>query len=161
MKRIVLLFIFIPGVLALSAQSLEQGIQQMYYGRYQSAEHTFHQILQHDPNNISAWYYLVKDYLLENKLDKGNDSIQLAPADVKTNPWYKIACGNILLEQGNKKEAASYFNDALKSTKEKDAGILPGVADAQINSKSGDANYAIDLLNKAIKRDKKNASLYV
>ena len=161
MKQIILLFIFISGALVLSAQSAEQGTRQIYYERYQSAENTFHQILQQDPNNKTAWYYLVKDYLLENKPDKANDSIQLAPANVKEDPWYKVAYGNILLQQGKKEEAAGYFKDAIKDTKEKDAGILAAVADAQINSKNGDANYAVDLLNKAIKRDKKNASLYV
>ena len=67
----------------------------------------------------------------------------------------------MLLQEGKKTEASGFFNDAIKDTKEKDAAILAAVADAQIQSKTGDANYAIDLLNKAIKRDKKNASLYV
>lgn len=160
MKRITIFFNFILGALVVQAQSVEQGAQQMYYEQYQSAENTLHQVLQQDPNNAGAWYNLAKDYLLENKVEKASDSIGLAPANVKSNPWYKVAYGTILLQQGKKDEAAINFNDALKDTKEKDAGILAAVAYAHINSKNGDANYAIDLLNKAIKRDKKNASLY-
>ena len=45
---------------------VEQGARQLYYERYQSAENTFNQ----DPGNSTAWYYLEKDYLLENELDK-------------------------------------------------------------------------------------------
>lgn len=161
MKKITVLFSLLPGVIALQAQSLEQGVQQMNYERYQSAENTFHKVLQQDPNNSNAWYYLVKDYLAKDELNKANDTIQFASANVKNNPWFKVAYGNILLHEGKKEEAAGYFNDAIKNTKEKDAAILSAVADAHINSKSGDANYAIDLLNKAIKRDKKNAALYV
>lgn len=151
----------LTGALALQAQSLEQGIEQMNDERYQSAENTFHQVLQQNPDNSSAWYYLVKDYLNEDKLNKASDTIQLASANVKNDAWYKVAIGSVLLQQGKKDEASNYFNDAIKSTKEKDAGILAAVADAQINSKSGDINYAIDLLNKAIRRHKKDAALYV
>lgn len=161
MKRITLLFSLISCAFALNAQSVDDGVQQMYYQRYQSAENIFHQILQQDPNNATAWYYLEKDYLLEDKLNKASDTIQLAPANVKNDPWYKVAYGTVLLQQGKKDEASSSFNDAIKDTREKDAGILSSVADANITSKSGDINYAIDLLNKAIKRDKKNAALYV
>jgi tetratricopeptide (TPR) repeat protein len=161
MKYIILLFISIGGMLAVPAQTLEQGIQQLYYKRYQTAENTFHQVLQGNSNNSVAWYYLAKDYLLEDSLGKAMDSIQFAPADVKADPWYKVAYGTLLLQEGKKAEASGYFNDAIKDTKEKDAAILAAVADAQIQSKTGDANYAIDLLNKAIKRHKKIASLYV
>jgi tetratricopeptide (TPR) repeat protein len=161
MKRIAILSSFISTAFVLNAQSMDEGVQQMYYERYQTAENTLHKALQQDPNNASAWYYLEKDYLLEDKLNKANDTIQLAPANIKDDPWYKVAYGTIVLQQGKKDEANNYFNDAIKETKEKDAGILSSVADAQMNSKQGDINYAIDLLNKAIKRDKKNAALYV
>ena len=161
MKKITLLFSFIPVAFAVQAQSLEQGIQEMYYERYASAENTLHKILQKDPNNSAAWYYLEKDYLLEDDLSKAADTLQLAPAGVKSDNWYKLAYGSLLLQQGKKDEAGNYFNEALKDTKEKDAAILAAVADAHIIAKSGDANYAIDLLHKAIKRDKKNAALYI
>jgi tetratricopeptide (TPR) repeat protein len=161
MKRVTLLFSSMLGVFSLSAQSVEDGAQQMYYERYQSAENTFHNVLQRDANNAGAWYYLAKDYLLEDKANKANDSLQLAPANVKEDPWYKVGYGSVLLEQNKNAEAAQLFEDAIKQTREKNAGILAGVADAEIHAKAGNANYAVDLLNKAIKRDKKNPSLYV
>ena len=49
MKHIILLFISIGGMFAVPAQTLEQGIQQLYYERYQTAENTFHQVLQGNP----------------------------------------------------------------------------------------------------------------
>ena len=161
MKKISLFISFLSGAFALHAQTLDQGVQQIYYQRYHSAEKTLNQLVKQDPNNSTAWYYLEKNYLLENKLDKAKESIQSAPENIKTDPWYKVAYGNILLKEGKKDEAANYFNEALKQTKQKDADILAAVAYAHVNSESGDVNYAIDLLNKAIKRDKKNASLYV
>ncbi|MGZ3938019.1 MAG: tetratricopeptide repeat protein, partial [Flavisolibacter sp.] len=160
-KHVTLLFGSMLGVYSLSAQSVDEGAQQMYYQRYNSAENTFHQVLQRDPNSAGGWYYLAKDYLLETKVNKANDSLQLAPAVVKEDPWYKVAYGAVLFEQNKNVEAAQFFEDALKQTKEKDAGILAAVADAEVQAKSGNTSYAVDLLNKAMKRDKKNASLYV
>jgi tetratricopeptide (TPR) repeat protein len=161
MKQIFICFIFISGAFVLKAQTVEQGAKQIYYQRYHSAENTFDKLVKQDPDNSMAWYYLEKTYLLENKLNKASKSIQSAPEGVKSDPWYNVAYGNILLRQGKNAEAANYFNNALKETKEKDPDILAAVADAHIKSKSGDVNYALNLLNKAIKRDKKNPSLYV
>lgn len=161
MKKIIFLFILTPGVYVLQAQSLEQAEQEIYYQRYQSAANSLHQVIQHDPDNAVAWYDQARLYLLEDKTDQAFQSLGQASDDVKGNPWYKVAYGSVLLQQGKKEEAAGFFADALKSTKEKDAGILQAVADAQIRSASGDKAYAVDLLNKAVKRDKKNPSLYV
>ncbi len=49
----------------------------------------------------------------------------------------------------------------LKETKYKDPATLLAVARANIESKNGDAGWAIELLNKAVKRDKKNAEIYL
>jgi predicted Zn-dependent protease len=117
MKRILFLFSCLSGALALSAQSVEQAAQEIYYERYQTAENTLHQYLQKDPNNASAWYYLTKDYILENKLNKAIDTIQHAPDAAKEDPWYIVAYVNILLQKGKKYEANNYFNNALKETK--------------------------------------------
>ncbi len=160
MKTILFFTTLITGVSVLQAQSLEQGNQQLYYHRYQTAENTFHQFLKQDPNNASAWYDLTKAYLLQDQLDKASDTIQYAPAAAKSDPWYKVAYGDILLHQGKTQEAGNYFNEALDDTREKNADILGAIAQSEINAKQGDANYAIELLNKAIKRDKKNPSLY-
>lgn len=161
MKRILFLTVLILSFGALSAQSLEQGHQHLYYERYQSAENTYHQVLKQDVNNSGAWYGLVTAYLLQNNPDKASDTIKAAPATIQSDPYYNIACGAALLYQDKKEEASLYFNEALERTKEKDAGVLAAVARAHIEAKTGDANYAINLLEKAIKRDKKNPELYV
>src|SRR5207237_6331810 len=67
----------------------------------------------------------------------------------------------LLLAENKKDSATIYFNQALDKTKEKDPEILLAIANAHITTKPGDANYAISLLHKAIKKDKKNPALYV
>ena len=161
MRQIFFLLVLNLGYVVLHAQSLEQGNQHLYYERYESAENSFHQVLNSDPNNAEAWVGLTQAYVLQNELDKLVDSIKLAPSSVQSEPFYKVAQGAVLLQQNNAGGANGYFKQALDDTKEKDARILSAIAEAHINAKSGDANYAIELLNKAIKRDKKNASLYI
>src|SRR5580658_8716969 len=58
-------------------------------------------------------------------------------------------------------ETAVFFNKALAATKEKEPAILLAVALAQQAGDTTDARSAIDLLNKAIKRDKHDPELYV
>jgi len=149
------------GAVALHAQSPQTGEQLYYYERYQSAEDAFHKTLSQQPDNAQAWYGLTEAYLMQGEVNKAADSLRLAPADVKDEPYYQAALGYVLLDENKKDSAALYFNEALKETKEKDENILAAVAQAHINSKNGDANYAIELATKAIKRDKHNPARYV
>jgi tetratricopeptide (TPR) repeat protein len=142
----------------LCAQPADPGFKQLYYERYQSAEATFHNALQQNPNDAAAWYGLARTYILEHKTA---DSIRLAPASVSDEPYYEVALGTVLLNEDKKDSAAVYFNEALDQTRKKDAGILAAVAQSNIDIKKGDAAYAVELLNQSIKRDKHNAALYV
>lgn len=158
MKSILLFTSLFMAAEALNAQSVQEGNQFYYYERYQSAENSFHNVLKQQPDNAQAWYGLTAAYLAEDKLAKAADSLHLAPAGIYEQPYYEVAYGAVLLNENKKDSAAIYFNKALKQTKEKDENILGAVAQAHVLSKNGDANYAVELINKAIKRDKKNAA---
>ena len=160
MKQIIFLFILNLGFIVLQAQSLEQGNQHLYYERYESAENSFHQVLKNDPENEEAWVGLTQAYMLQNDVNN-LDSVNLAPSSVQSDPLYKVAKGAILLQKNSVAEANNLFQQALGETKEKNVGVLSAIARAHVIAKNGDANYAIEIINKAIKRDKKNAALYV
>ncbi|HEY0354906.1 MAG TPA: tetratricopeptide repeat protein, partial [Flavisolibacter sp.] len=140
------------------SQSTEQANQYLYYERYQSAENNFHTLLKTQPENAEAWYGLTRTYVLQGKTP---DSVRTAPASISGEPHFQTAMGYLYLAQNKKDSAAMYFNQALKRTRQKNAGILAAVAQAHIETGAGDANYAIELLNRAIKRDKRNAQLHV
>ncbi|HEU4904064.1 MAG TPA: tetratricopeptide repeat protein [Flavisolibacter sp.] len=161
MKKLFLFFTFLTGVAGLKAQSVEQGKQQLYYERYRSAETTFQQVLKQNPSEAEAWYGLAKTLLLQKQAGKAMDALSQAPAGVKGEPFYQVAYGAVLLQQGKNAEAGTYFSEALKETKAKKPEILSAVAEAHILAPTGDGNYAVELLNKAIKKDKHNAALYV
>lgn len=160
-KRIIFLMTMVSLFHWGKAQSDEQGFQYINYERYESAANEFQQLIKMKPVDAKAWYGLSQAMIYQQKTDEAYNLLQSANADVKDNPWYNVALGAVLLEKSNGQEAAGYFENALKATKEKDADILSAIAQAHIHAKSGNNAYAIELLNKAIKRNKKNAELYV
>jgi tetratricopeptide (TPR) repeat protein len=81
--------------------------------------------------------------------------------NIQDKPWYLVAYGSLLLNENKRDSAVIYFEKALDETKRKNADILAAVADAHINSANGESAYAIELLQAAMKRDKKNGQLHV
>ncbi|PZR24877.1 MAG: hypothetical protein DI535_20550 [Citrobacter freundii] len=161
MKKTALIFGFVNVSLALSAQSIEDGKSFLENERYASAENTFHAVLNQQPANAEAWYLLTSTYFKQELTDEAADTLALAPASVHEDPYYLVAYGGLLLNTDKPDSANYYFEQAINLTKSKDAGILAAVAEAHIESEKGNLDYALQLLDKALKRDKKNAALLV
>lgn len=159
MKKIIITTVFLSATALLHAQA--DGNRFLYYDRFTSAENTFHQLLQQQPDNAGAWLGLTKAYMGQSEYRKAADSLLAAPPTVKGNPLYQAAYGAALLELDKKDSAQIFFNQALEATRERDAAILSAVAAAHIRAKKGDAAYAVSLLEKAIRRDRDNAEYFV
>lgn len=145
----------------LRAQSLADARKLLYYERYAGAAHQLQSLLKADPNNSEAWWLLTQVYLHRHQLQQIKDSLRQMPPSINEQPFALCAKGQILLEQHQKDSAAMYFSKALTITREKDPIILAAIAQAHQGADSGDALYAVELLNKAIKKEKHNPELYV
>ncbi len=159
MKKIIfipILFICISSF----AQNVNDAKKLLYYKNFQTAEKLLHQVLKGDPHNDEAWYLLAEAYCSQEAKSNILDSLRAAPGEIKTEPYYSAAMGMALLQQSGLTETEQYFNQALEKTKYKSPEILLAVAKAKVIAEKGDATQAIDLLNKAIKKDKHNAELY-
>jgi cytochrome c-type biogenesis protein CcmH/NrfG len=143
------------------AQSITESRKLLYYERYEGAAHQLQALLNTDANNSEAWWLLTQVYLHRHQLQQIKDSLRQMPASISEQPMALCARGQVLLEEGHKDSARAYFNKALLITKEKDAVILSAIAQAHQGADSGDALYAVELLNKAIKKEKHNPELYV
>lgn len=161
MKKIVLPITVLFACAALQAQSVADGNKQLYYERYGSAAQTFNQIVQQQPDNAAAWYGLTHAYLLQNEAGKAAHALRQVPQSIIEEPFYQVAYGAVLLHENKKDNAALAFNNALDETRRKAADILAAIARAHIEAKNGDAQYAVELLQKAIKREKRDARLQV
>ena len=161
MKQVLFLILLISGGLGVHAQSLQEAKDRIYYQRYSSAAGILRNIIKSDPRNTEAWYLLTRCYLKDDKIPSFWDSVPAVPADLENSPFIACAKGDVLLRHGKKDSATIFFNMALADSRDKDPAILSAVAIAHIRADSGDAAYALDLLSKAIKLDKKNPAFYV
>ena len=143
------------------AQSITEARKLLYYERYEGAAHQLQSLLKADPNNSEAWWLLTQAYLHRHQLQQIRDSLRQMPVSISQQPLALCAKGQVLLEQDQKDSAAIYFSKALDITKEKDPIILSAIALAHQGADSGNALYAIGLLNKAIKKEKHDPELYV
>ncbi len=161
MKKLLIFVLFVSMGCGVYAQSLQDVKTQMYYERYNTASEMLRNAIKIDPRNTEAWYMLTRCYLKDDKIASFYDSIPSVPAGLEKSPYIACAKGDVFLRQGKKDSAATYFNAALDQSRQKDPAILLAIAIAHIRADSGNAIYALDLLSKAIKIDKKNPALYV
>ncbi len=161
MKRITLsLMLVAVSAGALLAQNVDQGKKFLYYERYKSAREQFEKAIAANPNNLEAVYWLGQTLLEEKNPDKdpaaAKDLYQKALATNGSAPLILIGMGQIALVENNVNDAKQRFETAISLTKAKDIEVLNRVAAANVNTKAGDANYAIEKLNTATQIKKFN-----
>jgi len=160
MKKILnLLMSVLLFPLIMSAQSINEVKNDIYYKRYTSAQHILESILSNNPANAEAWYLLTQSYVDENDHTLLK-RLKNAPDNVRNEPYFQIAMGDMLLSDKKNDSAMFFFERAIKETRSKDPGVLAAIANSHISNQAGDAGMAVELLKKAIKRDKGNPALY-
>lgn len=160
--KFVFSFIMMVTLMAPSySQTLQEGQQFYYYERFESAGHLFHEVIQKDPNNAEAWCWLIRSCFAQGKWKNAADTLLKAPTQISEDPFYQAALAGVLLNTDQVDKANSLFQNAIEKTKSKNVPLLAAIADILIMSEKGDMTYTLNLLQAAIKREKKNADLYV
>jgi tetratricopeptide (TPR) repeat protein len=135
-----------------TAQTLEQGKQFLYYERYASAQNAFEKVLSANPNNIDAVYWLGQTMIHRRDTRDTAGAKALYQKMLATNgnaPLLLVGMGHVELLYGKTADARQRFETAISLTKEKDINVLNAVAYANIDAKAGDLNYAIQKLTTA------------
>jgi tetratricopeptide (TPR) repeat protein len=155
MKRM-FLFLLMLVPLSLFAQYESEIDALLSYKRFETAESKAKAALESDRSNAESWYWLTQVY------STAKDSAALVNMDVPVgdDPWIKLANANVLLAQGKVTAARQLFDEALGTKRKKDKNILVAAARSNIYAANGDREYGVELLNQAIKKDKRNAALY-
>ena len=159
MKYTVTAIALICGATSSFAQEQPDAKSLIYHQRYTSAREALHASLKADPNNAGNWYLLSQTFPGSDSAAALRQELNAAPAEVRTQPMFEVAYGALLLKEDKKDSAAALFTHAMEATKEKDANVLAGVANAHLDAKNGDPQYALTVLEKAIKREKREAEL--
>lgn len=159
MKKAVLVSIttFFSGLLF--AQSVEEAKNHLYYGRNNSAAEVLQHVVKANPADAQAWYWLSVAQAEREKPAELRGAIAAAPSSLASDPWYQVAYGSLLLQEGKADSAAHLFNQAINETREKNPDILIAIARAHVEAPQGNATYALELLEKATKRAKRNPEL--
>jgi len=168
MKKLFIGMILLSSATFVTAQTVADAESDIYYERYETAKDKLMDVVAQHAASPDAWYWLGQIYLQEKKVDSGwkilagkPDSFLAAGFSKKKNPLLFIGWAHVLLDSGMKAAARQQMEDILKETKYKNAEVLLAVAKANIQSKYGDTAWAIEPLNRAVKRHKKNAAIYV
>jgi tetratricopeptide (TPR) repeat protein len=134
------------------AQSLEQGKQFLYYEKFQSAQSAFEKVLAANPNDIEAVYWLGQTMIHRRDTRDTAGAKALYQKMLVTNgnaPLLLVGMGHVELLYGSTTDSRQRFETAISLTKEKDINVLNAVAYANVDARTGDANYAIQKLTLA------------
>lgn len=172
MKKISITFLM-AGFLfvgAIQAQSIQDGVKDLYAERYKSAKATFEKLLASNPNNIEATYWLGQTHLEMDDVAGAKNVYSKALQSSANAPLLLVGMGQVEIKENKVSEARQRFETAITMTRGKkgdDPVILNAVGRAiteTYNAKDktgGDINYAVEKLQAAVQRDPKNAEYYV
>jgi cytochrome c-type biogenesis protein CcmH/NrfG len=161
MKKIITLIPILIFFSRIQAQDINTGREHYYYKRYLSAENFFHGYLRQQPGSAEGWLWLVKSYARQGKFQSLRDTLSKAPSSIQDDPDYLVAKGIQALVNKARDSAMMYFTEAIDKTKGKNTAIMMSIAQSQFYDGEPDKEYGLELLQKAIKRDKNNSSLYL
>ncbi len=170
MKKISIGFL-VAGLFAIStlqAQSIKDGVKDLYAERYKSAKATFEKLLASNPNNIEAIYWLGQTHIEMGDTTDAKNVYSKALLSSANAPLIIVGMGHVELMENKMSEARQRFEAAItmsRSRKGDDPDILNAVGRAITNTynakekKGGDINYAVEKLEIAAQRDPKNADI--
>ena len=157
MKKINTGVLLLSALLAVQislAQTIDEGRGYLYYEKYISARNVFQKLVDANPNNVDAVYWLGQTLLAtEDKDIAGAKALYQKTLAANSNSALLIAgMGHIALLEGNTADARSRFETAISLSGGKNVSVLNaiGFANGDFSSKLGDGAYAIEKLKQAI-----------
>src|SRR5690348_6933245 len=165
MKQLFLLSSCITIVNSVFAQNIDDGKKFLDYERFTSAQNVFSKLVAANPNDAEATCWLGQTYIQDDShpdTAAAKALYQKALQATPNVPLLMAGMGEIQLMQGDKTGARNTFETAIGLAKKKDvAEVLTAVGRANVNTKDGDPVYAIEKLNLAADKDKKDASIQI
>jgi tetratricopeptide (TPR) repeat protein len=135
----------------LNAQSIDDGKKFMYYERFKSAKDVFQKLVDANPNNEEAVYYLGQAEIGLGDVPAAKALYLQKLAANPNSPLILAGIGHVELIEGKSADARNHFETAISLSRGKSIPVLNaiGFANANPDSKNGDANYAIEKLTQA------------
>lgn len=168
-SRITFLAILLLAAAGLRAQSVQDGVNDLYAERYKGAKATFEKLIAANPNNIDATYWLGQTLIASGDIAGARNVYSKALMASANAPLLIVGMGQVELIENKTSEATQRFEAAITMTRGKkgdDPVILNAIGRAIVNTytdkeKKGDINYAIDKLETASQRDQNSAEIFL
>lgn len=159
-------FLLITG---LKAQSVQEGMNHYYAQRYTSAIGVFQNLIDINPNNVEATYWLGQTYLdmeeiMSIRIANTRKLYEKALQSSANAPLLLVGIGHVELHENNMNDSRQHFETALTMTRTKkgdDPGVLIAIGRAIADAKVADYKYGIEKLNTAIEKGGNNAEAYL
>lgn len=163
MKKYLLhiLMVMITGTMAAGAQTVDEGRKLFEYEKYKTAIAVLQHTTGNNPQDINSWYWLIRAQLAAGYIDSAALSVTQMPSELKTQALGKVIQGAVLLQQEDSIKALQLFTEAIGTKRKKDPAIQLAVANAIIDAPKANLVKAIEILNEAADRDKKNTWIYL
>src|SRR4030095_7896167 len=167
---IALMIACLVSAYSIHAQSIQDGVRDLYAERYKSAKSIFEKLVAANPNSIDAIYWLGQTHIEMDDIAGAKGVYDKALMASANAPLLLVGRGQVDLLENKLSEARQRFETAITMTRGKkgdDPVILNAVGRAITNSydvkekKGGDITYAREKLEAAAQKDPKNAEIFV
>lgn len=152
------------SVTMLQAQTIQEGMNHLYADRFKSAIGVFEKLIAANPNNTEAIYWLGQVYFDMDDNAKAKQLYQNAMSTNGNSPFILVGMGHVDLMESKPNDARQKFETAITSSNTKkgiDVPIHAAVGRSIVDSKIGDYNWAIQLLEAATTKDPKNTEAWL
>lgn len=132
------------------AQTIEDGLKNLYYGKFATAKSDFEKAIAAKPNDDRAYYYLGIAELGAENQEGAAAAFQKGLQAVPNSPLLNAGMGRIDLLNGNAAAARQKFDAATAATKGKNGDVARAIADANTEVKGGDKAYALTTMETLV-----------
>lgn len=157
MKKLTFTLVLLSSLMAVNiagAQSIEDGKRFLYYDKYISAKNVFQGLLNANPANEEAAYWLGQTLIApdEDKDIAGAKAVYAKALAANPNSaLLNAGMGHVELLEEKPQEARNHFETAISLSKGKSIDVLDavGFANGDFDSKLGEPAYAVEKLQQA------------
>ncbi|SKA02048.1 hypothetical protein SAMN04488128_102328 [Chitinophaga eiseniae] len=135
------------------AQSVQDGLKDLYYGKNLSAKQTFEKVIAAKPTEDKAYYYMGIAQLAMEDVAGATATFQKGLQAVPTSALLQAGMGRIDLIKGDAAAAKAKFEAATAATQGRDGDVARAIADANTEVKGGDRAYALTVMDKLLNNE--------
>ncbi|WP_313808079.1 tetratricopeptide repeat protein [Flavobacterium sp.] len=143
------------------AQDLDQAKKAITAEQFDKAKKILKGLVKSNPDNGKNYFYLGDVYLAQHEVDSAKMMFQKGLVAKDKGTLNHIGLGQLDLDAKNTSGASANFDKAASSIKKKDTDELLLIAKAYLKSENPNYKKAIEVINKALTIDDKNANAHL